>query len=178
VALREAQERDMETVRNQSRRPEKRFNRRTFAAMAAGAVLAGAGINAASAGRSWCRVDPVVIIDGQLADIFVASDLKMLLKATGPITMRISIPEGSKGWVVLTDLGFGKGYDIDFVETSDLARDGRRTPVVIDVYAPAKDSALPVTVTFAPRTLGSSLADILFGMSAEGTANSWVTLAP
>jgi hypothetical protein len=166
----------METVRGEAQVEKNRFSRRTFAAMTAGFVLAGAGIRAASAGRSWCRVDPVVIIDGQLADVFVASDLKMLLNATGPIKMKISIPVGSKAGVVLTDLGFGKGYDISFVQTSALVRSGGRTPVIVDVYAPAKDSTLPVTVTFAPRALGNSLADILFGMSADGSANSWVTL--
>jgi hypothetical protein len=172
------QERDMDTVQLQQT-GKRRFSRRTFAAMAAGAVLAGAGINAASAGRSWCRVDPVVMIDGQLADIFVSSDLKMLLgQATGPIKIKVSIPEGSRGWVVLSDLGFGRGYDIDFIETSDLARVNRRTPVIVDVYAPAKDSSLPVTVTFAPRTLSSSLKDILFGMSADGNANEWIRLVP
>ncbi|HEY7031338.1 MAG TPA: hypothetical protein VH482_08435 [Thermomicrobiales bacterium] len=168
----------METVQSDTYTTRKRFSRRTFAAMTAGFVLAGTGIRAASAGRSWCRVDPVVMIDGQLADVFVASDLKMLLTSTGPIKMTISIPEGSQGWVVLTDLGFAKGYDIDFVETSSLQRHGRRTPVTVDVYAPAKDGSLPVTVTFAPRTLGSSLGDILFGMSADGHANEWVTLVP
>jgi hypothetical protein len=153
-----------------------RISRRTFAAVAAGAMLAGAGVRSASAGRSWCRVDPVVLIDGQLADIFVASDLAMLLKATGPVKMKISIPADSKGWVVLTDLGFGKGYDIDWVKTSSLKRAEGRTPVKVEVYAPAKDSRLPVTVTFAPRSLGSSLKDILFGMSASGNANSWIAL--
>lgn len=158
---------------------KRRFSRRTFAAMTAGAVLAGAGINAASAGRSWCRVDPVVMIDGQLADVFVSSDLKMLLgQATGPIKMKVSIPTGSNGWLVLADLGFGRGYDFSFVETSSLKRANGRTPVIIEVYAPAKDSSLPVTVTFAPRTLGSSLQDILFGMSASGNANQWVRLVP
>jgi hypothetical protein len=167
----------METVQHEQQ-GNRRFSRRTFAAMAAGAVLAGAGVNAASAGRSWCRVDPVVMIDGQLADVFVSSSLKMLLQATGPIKIKISIPEGSNGWVVLTDLGFGRGYDIDFVETSDLQRENWRTPVMVDVYAPAKDSTLPVTVAFAPRTLGSSLTDILFGMSADGHANEWIRLVP
>ncbi|MEA2515545.1 MAG: hypothetical protein QOJ59_5034 [Thermomicrobiales bacterium] len=155
-----------------------RFSRRSFAAMAAGFVLAGTGVGAVSAGRSWCRVDPVVKIDGQLADIFVASDVKMLLSATGPVKIRISMPKGSRGSVILADLGFGKGYDISFVETSKLVRKNGRTPLIIDVYAPARDSSLPVTVTFAPRTLGSSLSDILFGMSASGYANKWVSLRP
>jgi hypothetical protein len=168
----------MDIINAETEQSRQRISRRSFAAVAAGAMLAGAGVRVASAGRSWCRVDPVVLIDGQLADVFVASDLAMLLKSTGPIKMKISIPVGSKGWVVLTDLGFGKGYDISFVQTSTLVRSNGRTPCKVEVYAPAKDSSLPVTVNFAPRSLGSGLADILFGMSASGNANSWVTLRP
>ena len=168
----------MDITNAETDQTRQRISRRSLAAVVAGAMLAGAGVRAASAGRSWCRVDPVVSIDGQLADIFIASDVMMLLKATGPVKIKISIPQGSNGWVVLTDLGFGRGYDISFVQTADLVRSNGRTPVKVDVYAPAKDSSLPVVVTFAPRSLGSSLGDILFGMSANGNANSWVTLRP
>jgi hypothetical protein len=168
----------MDTTSEATEHLRRRISRRTLAGVTAGAVLAGAGVRAASAGRSWCRVDPVILIDGQFADIFVASDLAMLVKATGPVKIEISIPVGSDGWVVLTDLGFGKGYDISFVETAALARSDGQTPCQVDVYAPAKDSSLPVTVTFAPRSLGNGLADILIGMSASGYANHWVTPRP
>jgi hypothetical protein len=158
-----------------------RFSRRkftTFAAGAAGALIAGAGIESATAGRAWCRFDPVVMIDGQVADMFVGSTLTMLLNSTGPIKMKITIPNESKGLVVLMDLGFGRGYDIEFIKSGDLTKSRRETEVMIDVYAPARDSSLPVSVTFAPRSLGSSLTDILFGTSAEGNANEWIRLVP
>ena len=80
--------------------------------------------------------------------------------------------------MVLTDPGFGRGSDIAFVRTSALTRGDGRTPVIVEAYAPARDDSLPVAVTFAPRTLDSSLADVLFGMTAEGAANQWITLAP
>lgn len=155
------------------------FSRRRFAtALAGGALLTAIGASGASAGRSWCRVDPVVSIDGQLADIFIASDVKMLLTATAPVKLRIAIPRGSRGQVILADLGFGKGYDISFVQSAVLTRSERQTPTIVEVYAPSRDDTLPVTVTFAPRTLDSSLGEILLGMSAEGNANSWVKLQP
>lgn len=158
-------------------------SRRTFLRAAGGGATTLAATQlldapGASAGRAWCRVDPVVLIDGQLADIFLGSSTEMLLSATGPIKLRISIPEGSRGRVVLTDLGFGRGYDIAFSRTAALTRGDGRTPVIVEAYAPARADSLPVTVTFAPRTLDSSLADILFGMTAEGTANQWITLVP
>jgi hypothetical protein len=163
----------METTPSISRRNLFRMVGAGAASLAAVSLV---GAREAEAARAWCRVDPVVLIDGQLADIFVGSDLRMLLSATGPIKMQISIPTGSKGNVVLTDLGFTRGYSISFVQTSSLVRQNGRTPVIVKVYAPAKDSSLPVSVNFSPRSLGSSLMDILFGMTADGTANSWVTL--
>jgi hypothetical protein len=132
----------------------------------------------AEAGIAWCRVDPIVLIDGQLADVFVASTLAMHLKATGPVELVIRIPEGSKGTVVLSDTGFGlKGYRISFVSDSSLKRTATRTPVRVSAFAPSSDSSLPVQVTFAPRSLGFGLLPILFGMSASGFANSWVTVS-
>jgi hypothetical protein len=159
------------------------FDRRQLFRLASAGVASAAAVSLlggreASAGRAWCRTDPVVMIDGQLADVFVSSDLKMLTQATGPVKMRIYVPEGSQGLVVLTDVGFARGYDIDFIETSELTRRKGKTPVVVKVYAPAKDSSLPVSVNYAPRALGSSLKDILFGMTADGNANEWITLAP
>ena len=130
----------------------------------------------ADAARGWCMADPLIMVDGQLADVFVSSDPAMLLKASGPIEMVISIPVGSKGVVILTDLGFGRGYKISFKQSSALKRTSTHTQVQVSVRAPNTGSSLPVKVTFAPRTLKSGLADILFGQSVTGYSNSWVTL--
>jgi hypothetical protein len=116
------------------------------------------------------------MVDGQLADVFVGSSVQMLLKSTGPIKMEIIIPSGSSGSVILTDAGFLRGYSITFKHSSALTKTKKHTQVKVRVYAPASTSSLPVTVTFAPRTLDSSLREILIGSSATGTANQWVSL--
>lgn len=141
------------------------------------ALFGGLTVSKTDAARGWCQVDPVIMVDGQMADIFVGSSPTMLLKATGPIEIVITIPAKSTGYVVFTDLGFLHGYDISFQKSNNLAKDSRHTQLTIDVYAPATTSSLPVTVTFAPRSLGSSLTDILFGTSATGSSNQWVSLA-
>ena len=139
-------------------------------------LAGGATFQSANAARGWCRMDPVIMVDGQLADVFVGSSLDMLLKASGPIKMEILIPTGSRGSVVLTDLGFGYGYNIAFKQTSTLKRTATHTQVKVRVYAPATSSTLPVTVTFAPRSLSSSLTSIVFGTSVNGLSNQWVSL--
>jgi hypothetical protein len=153
---------------------------RTIRLLLALAIFAGIAVGVqpsrTEAARGWCLADPVVMIDGQLADIFVSSQLAMLTSANGPIKMVITIPKGSRGIVVLTDLGFLRGYNISFQESTSLKKTKTHTPVVVSVYAPSKKS-LPVTVTFAPRSLSRGLIAVLFGMSASGTSNSWVKLS-
>ena len=139
-------------------------------------IVVGSGAPQAQAARGWCMADPLIMVDGQLADVFVASDPAMLLKASGPIQMVITIPTGSKGAVILTDLGFLRGYKISFAYSDKLVRTKTHTQVKVSVYAPNTGSKLPVKVTFAPRTLSSGLIAILFGQSATGYSNSWVSL--
>jgi hypothetical protein len=127
------------------------------------------------AARGWCTADPVVLIDGQLADIFVSSDPSMLTSANGPIKMEITIPTGSTGTVVLRDLGFLHGYSITWKYSSSLRHTTAHTQVQVRVYAPSR-MTLPVTVTFAPRSLSSGLLAVLIGQSASGQSNSWVSL--
>jgi hypothetical protein len=157
------------------------LSRRSFltraGVVAAGSALAVAGVQRAEAARKWCAMDPIVVIDNKLADIFLSSDLKLLLAATGPSVIRVGIPVGSKGTVILNDLGFGlKGYDIKFVTDSTLESTKRHTEVSVKAFVPSKDPTLPLQVTFAPRSLDSSLKQILFGDSAEGMVNEWVHL--
>jgi hypothetical protein len=121
-------------------------------------------------------MDPVIMVDGQRADVFVGSSLDMLLKATGPIQIVVTVPTGSRAKVVLTDLGFGRGYSFVFKQSSTLKRTSTHTQIKIAVYAPASSSTLPVSVNFAPRSLGSGLTDILFGKTSSGYSNSWVSL--
>ena len=152
------------------------FVAKRIAVLAVAIVLcAGVGLQSAGAARGWCLADPVIMVDGQLADVFVSSDVSMLLSARGPIQLAVEIPSGSSGSLVLTDLGFGHGYRVSFVESSDLVRDASHTQVRVSVYAPATKS-LPVQVTFAPRALNAGLRAILIGATAEGSSNTWIGL--
>lgn len=126
---------------------------------------------AASAARAWCRTDPVVVIDGTLADVFVSGPLMASLKVTGPTQLIITVPEGVSTQMILTDLGFLHGYDYQFRQSSELQKTRKGIEVKIQVYVPANDSSMPIKVEFAPRLLG-----LLWTDSASGTANQWITL--
>ncbi|MEA2584517.1 MAG: hypothetical protein QOF33_2602 [Thermomicrobiales bacterium] len=125
----------------------------------------------AEAGKGWCRADPVVIIDGQIADVFGGSTPTILLKTPGPIKVVVKVPVGTKTKLVISDLGFGRGYDFRFAESRDLVKSGGKIPVRVEAYVPARGTKLPVTVYFAPRLLG-----ILSPASADGHTNNWVSV--
>jgi hypothetical protein len=132
-------------------------------------VFAFIGANA-DAHRTWCRTDPVVAIGGAVADVFVAGPLAAPLYVTGPTQVVVTVPVGVDAWLVLSDLGFGRGEVVGFAQSAALQVTDDGIEVQVQVYVPA-DRAMPVLVEFAPRLIG-----ILWPDSAEGTANSWITL--
>jgi hypothetical protein len=145
--------------------------RRLLPAVALVALILLLPTHPADAGKGWCRTDPAVLLDGQLADIWVASTLDAFTVATGPTQIVVTVPIGTTVSPVISDLGFGYGYDVQFVESADLARTEAGLDVTVAVWVPASDDTLPVQVDFVPRVVG-----VLAPASAEGTANMWVTL--
>lgn len=137
-------------------------------ALALPAALGRRGTNAA---RMWCRTDPIVLIDGTIVDIFVLGPLTAPMQVTGPTEVVVTVPVGVDASLVAHDLGFGKGETVAFAESRALRVTSRGIQVQVDVRVPAIDDAMPIRVEFAPRIIG-----ILWPESAEGTANSWVSL--
>jgi hypothetical protein len=130
------------------------------------------GIGSASAGRAWCRTDPILIIDGQISDIFVAGPLTAPFQVTGPTKINIYVPHDAGLIIAIPDLGFLKGVDMQVIRSANLQKTPEgRIPLKIEVYVPAQSSSMPIAVEFAPRVLG-----ILDPVRVEGTANQWITL--
>ena len=130
----------------------------------------------AAALRTWCKADPVVKIGTQLADIWMSSYVDMLLSATGPIQLVITVPVGVATAPILNDLGFGRGYKVSFQQSSTLRATASNIPFRVSAYAPAKDGTLPVKVEVVPRLLSLNVLSLLKPVSATGRANSWVAL--
>jgi hypothetical protein len=125
----------------------------------------------ASASKAWCRTDPLISVDGYLTDVFVAGPLDAVLHVTGPTEIVVTVPVGVDAWLVLADLGFGRGTNLTFEESSSLAKTWDGVEIQVAVYVPASDDAMPIRVEVAPRILG-----LLWPASAEGTANEWIVM--
>ena len=134
------------------------------------AILALA-VPSAGAGVRWCRTDPVVAIDGQLADIFVSAQFDDLPKVNGPTEIVISTPVGVGAKLAVATPGFGYGEEVSFAESESLKVTSEGIELRIKVRVPARDDAMPIRVEFAPRVVGVLQPD-----EAEGKANEWIAL--
>jgi hypothetical protein len=128
-------------------------------------------VHPAHAVVTWCRTDPVVVLEDQIADIFVSGPIDAPLLVTGPNQVVVTVPPGVQAALLVADAGFGRGTDVAFEEANWLRRRPDRIEIQVDVFVPATDDAMPVRVEFAPRIVG-----VLSPASAEGTANAWVSL--
>ncbi len=151
---------------------------RRLASLSLACIAIIAIVTAGSAGKAWCRADPVLIIGKDVVDIQVASNLKMYQSATGPIELVVKVRPGTKARVVLNDFGFGHGYNIRIEEDPSVPA-GLRARAVI--YAPASDGSLPVSVVGTRATVNlvgllKLRPNILWTGQANGNANQWVTL--
>lgn len=150
-----------------------RLDRRTAlrSALALAAAPFAVGSRSARAGRGWCRSDPLISINGELADIFVDAWLDAPLDVTGPTEIVVAVPRGVRAALVLAGPGFGKGENVRFVRSRKLKKKKSGIQIGVSVFVPAVEEG-PVGVEFAPRVVG-----ILDPVRAEGTANRWVALS-
>ena len=139
-------------------------------ALAILAVLMALSSSAASASVGWCRTDPVIMVDGVIADVFVSAPLDALLKVTGPNHIVITTPAKVDAVLSVSTLGFGRGEIVEFEQSRRLKATDDGIELRIQVFVPATDDQMPVLVEFAPRLLG-----ILAPVASEGTANDWIS---
>ena len=127
----------------------------------------------AAAGRMWCRVDPVLRVDGQTCHVRVAARVanrrEARALATGPIRVAVAVPPGAAAEHVASDAGYGHGYEVSCAEAAGLPAGA----VEVAVWVPMRDGTVPVRVWFAARGRGHGAHG---EVAAEGTANAWLTV--
>jgi len=123
----------------------------------------------------WCRRDPIVKIGDLTVDIVLSSYFDMNEHATGPTQLVITVPPGIPTRFVADDPGFGRhGYDVRFIESSDLNVDDCFVDVQVKAYTPAAnppEGPLPILLNVTPLGDGRPASGEI-----EGLANEWVIL--
>jgi hypothetical protein len=130
------------------------LTRRSALRLAGGAVLAAVPAlrlaGQASAGRSWCRVDPSFWVDGLVGNVLVSGDVDRTYDTTGPIQLTFTVPEGTNVQLLASDDDFGQCYAIVHAWTEKLRNDHKKIEVEVEVVVPAVTDKLPVRVEFVP----------------------------
>jgi len=134
------------------------------------AILMALSTSTAAASVGWCRSDPVIMVDGDVADIFVSAPLDALLKVTGPTQIVVSTPADVDAVLIVSTLGFGRGEIVEFEQSKRLKVSDEGIELQIQVFVPATDDQMPVLVEFAPRLVG-----ILAPVASQGAANDWIS---
>ena len=147
-------------------------NRRVMIGSALGLAAAGLGGSVSPVGaiRGWCRSDPLIAINGDLADIFCTAPLTAPLYVTGPTEIVVTVPRGVRAKLILAGPGFGQGEEVRFDESRKLKETESGIEVNVAVWVPARNE-MEIGVEFAPRIIG-----ILNPDRAQGTVNEWIRL--
>lgn len=159
----------METTRTLTRRQSLRL----LAGVALATIPAVRFTNDAAAGRSWCRYDPTVVVDGKIVHLWVSGLLDTTYTVNGPTQVVIRVPVGVAFELLDQDAGFGLGYDISFVEDPKLKVLVKHLEIAADVFVPTDDSGKGqmILVEWIPDGTVDVAAD------KQGVTNSWLTVA-
>ena len=123
------------------------LSRRRFTKVVAGGALAALGAGAltaapASAGRSWCRLDPIFRLNGKKLHVYLSGSTALHDVVTGPTAVTLKVPNrGVESEFVWADDGFGGlGYDVSIVGVDwlDVDPDGD-IAFEVEVLVPGSD---------------------------------------
>src|SRR5215203_4765375 len=80
-------------------------------------VLMVLSASTATAGVGWCRSDPVIMVNGNIADMFVSAPADALLVVTGPTQIVVTTPPDVDAVLIVSTLGFGRGEIVEFEQS-------------------------------------------------------------
>lgn len=140
-------------------------------AAALGVVTSSHLVDRAAAGRGWCFADPLFKVGNYVFDVSLSAGIDMLREANGPVAVTLYVPKGVRAMHLVSDFGFGHGYDVKVVQHADLSASKNRISVAVQVNAPADDSEIPVKVAMT----SVSTKVLVSRATASGYANQTVT---
>jgi hypothetical protein len=114
-----------------------------FVALVCAIVIA----SPASAGRVWCRQDPVFSVAGTQVNVDVAIWEEHVERVTGPVMVTLFVPEGVEAVLLWQEEGFNGFGEVVTIETSDRLRvTDRGVRIRVEVTVPASRNNTPVLV--------------------------------
>jgi hypothetical protein len=99
----------------------------------------------------WCKNDPYIDVNGRRLHVWVASTEAIFPASSAPTRVQIAVPSGASRHLIGTDDGFGFGYDVEFIESDELAATDQGVQIAVSVFVPAS-RPLPVKVDLTTPT--------------------------
>ena len=106
----------------------------------------------AAAGRGWRRSDPVVLLDGVPADIFLVRAVDGAVQGDRPNADHRHGAARRRRATAIAGVGFGRGERVTFAHSPRLQRTAAGIEVAVAVFVPAR-ADFAVTIDFAPQLL-------------------------
>jgi hypothetical protein len=92
----------------------------------------------ALAGVMWCKVDPVLRINGKTYHVYVSGPQELLTASTGPIRLRVTVGGNVSVGLSQPDAGFGDGWSFSVSVSSGMQTlPGPYYDLRVSVYVPA-----------------------------------------
>ncbi len=96
----------------------------------------------AQASWSWCKSDPVVMLNGRIVDIQVDIPLEYVPLVNGPTSFEIQRPKSIQSVVIVSDMGYmGYGTRVHFTDGAGVIKENH-FPTKIQVKVPIDKSRL------------------------------------
>lgn len=130
-------------------------------------------VTPAQADLVYCKVDPVIMLNGTIIDVTAGIPLRYVRFVNGPVQYEIAVPASVDRQLILNDLGYnGHGSVVTFVTTDAEAENGV-IPTTMRVHVPIDTTRLaPGEVV--PAELSITVDDLTL-ISVQGTHASTAT---
>lgn len=137
------------------------------------ALIAAAVFPALASADGWCRVDPIIRVDGKQASIYVVTEADSAVRANSQANVTIEYPIGADGELVWVDPnhGFGYGLTVQMVPSPGVSYTEEGAEIRITVRMTTPHVFEPMMIEWAPGQAGSPTT-----ASAIGETNRFVVL--
>ena len=109
--------------------------------------------SSATAGRQWCRRDPIFDVAGTRVNVVVSVPFDRQREVNGPVKVVLTVPVGVAARVVFEDDGFnGWGERSVVVSSNRVKRGTGQIGIEVTASVPASTKDLPVLLTVTPGT--------------------------
>lgn len=123
--------------------------------------------------NGWCRIDPIIRVDGHEASIYIVTEADSTVRSTAYANVLVEYPWQSDGELVWVDPnhGFGYGMGVQVLPALDLGYPAGGIAIRISVLVATSQNGQPLMIEWAPGPAGNPTTSTMVGAT-----NTWIVL--